>query len=115
MSVFAAMTTPAPNRRTPAARIQSAGEEASRGSTRGSAILVTGERQKSQDARPLHGLGDLGLVPGAGAGDPPWDDLTAVGDEARQPPVVLVVDPVHLVETELAELPSIRTRFAVAC
>src|SRR6185436_17862055 len=66
-------------------------------------------------ARALDGLGNLRLMPGARARDAPRHDLAAVRDEARQAAVIFVVDPFHRVEAELAELPSKRTRFAVAC
>src|SRR5439155_24047394 len=78
----------------------------------GSAILLTGERQERENACALHSLGDLGLVAGAGARNPTRNDLPAIRDEAREPAVVLVVDPVDLVEAKLAEFPSKRSRFA---
>src|SRR6267142_3270091 len=109
-SLEAAAIRPAPSRSTPTARAPSrraAGRPAS-------AVLFTREREQRQDAGALHGLGDLGLVTGARARDAARHDLSAVGNESREPPVVLVVDPFHLVETELAELASKRSRFAFA-
>src|SRR5439155_15070500 len=109
-SLEAAAIRPAPSSRTPTARAPSrraAGRPAS-------AVLLTREREERQDAGALHGLGNLRLVTGARARDPARHDLPAVGDEPREPPVILVIDPVHLVETELAELTSKRSRFAFA-
>src|SRR5688572_13648129 len=49
------------------------------------------------------GVGELPLVAGAAPGDAPRRDLAALGDEAAQPPDVLVVDEADLVDTELAD------------
>src|SRR5882672_1217617 len=110
MSVLAAAIRRAPTRIAPSARTEFPSESV----RPGSAILLTGERQECQDPRALHGFGDLRLVAGARAGDPPRHDLPAVGDESREPPVVLVIDALHLVEAELAELSAKRSRFAFA-
>src|SRR5262252_644024 len=72
--------------------------------TRISAIQVAGEGQQRQHASPLHGDGDLLLVARARPGHAAWNDLAAVGDEASQPLVVLVVDEADLLETQLAVL-----------
>src|SRR5215831_13206751 len=69
-----------------------------------SAIEVTGERQQRQHARALDRRGELLLVHRARAGHAPRHDLAAVGHEAAQALLVLVVDERHLLETQLAVL-----------
>src|SRR6266545_1150837 len=67
-------------------------------------LLVRGEGDQRQMARPLDRLLQEALVPGAGPGDPPRQDLRALGDELLQQLHVLVVDVVDLVRAELADL-----------
>jgi len=67
--------------------------------------LVRGHvRQQGHRAGALDGVGELPLVARAAAGDAPWDDLAALGDEGPQPADILVVDEVDLVRAELADL-----------
>src|SRR5690349_24238622 len=107
---------PAPNRIAPVTRTASA-NGAGRGVSAAVvtlSVLVGRERKERENARPLHGLGDLGLMPRAGARNAPRNDLAPIGDETGKAAVVLVVDPLDLIEAELAELAPKRTRFAVA-
>src|SRR5689334_13188590 len=92
-SIDVAAISPAPKRSAPSARTASR-NGAGRGA---SAILLTGERKESEDPRALHRFGDLRLMARACARDPPGHDLAAIRDEPREPPVILVVDPIDLV------------------
>src|SRR5713226_10283178 len=60
--------------------------------------------QERDRARPPDGAGELALVPRAAAGDAARGDLAALGHEVLQPAHVLVVDELHLVHAELADL-----------
>src|SRR5689334_1914426 len=111
MSVLVAAIRRAPTRIAPRARKTFPSESV----RPGSAILLTGEREERQNPRALHGLRDLGLMPGARSRDASRDDLSTVRDEPGEPAVVLVVDAIDLVEAELAELAAERSRFAFAC
>jgi hypothetical protein len=60
--------------------------------------------QQGDRARAPDGTRELPLVSRTASRDPSWRDLPALGDEALQPPDVLVVDETHLVDAELADL-----------
>src|ERR1043166_8955972 len=62
-------------------------------------------RQQGHRAGALDGVGELALVARAAARDPARDDLAALGHQAAQAAHVLVVDEIHLVSAELADLP----------
>src|SRR5712692_1772524 len=60
--------------------------------------------QERDRARPPDGAGELALVPRAAAGDAARGDLAALGHEVLEPTHVLVVDELHLIHAELADL-----------
>src|SRR5437899_3176484 len=61
------------------------------------------EGYEGQGARPLDGLHQLPLVPGAGARDAPRKDLGALRRKGLQQPHVFVVDERYFLVTEFAE------------
>src|SRR5215470_7396070 len=63
-----------------------------------------GVRQQRHLAGVLDRRGDVALMLGAVAGDPPGPDLAAVGDELPQQARVLVVHPDDLLLAEQADL-----------
>src|SRR3954452_9085239 len=65
-------------------------------------------------AGPLDRLLQGALVVGAGARDPPRQDLRALGDELLQELDVLVIDVVDLVGAELTDLPPPEEYFSGA-
>src|SRR3954447_26860754 len=77
-------------------------------------LLVRGERDQRQVARPLDRLLQGALVVGAGARDPPRQDLRALGDELLQELDVLVIDVVDLVGAELTDLAPPEEHFSRA-
>jgi len=50
-------------------------------------------------------VGELPLMSGTTPGDPTRNDLPALGHEIAETADVLVIDEVHLVRAELADLP----------
>src|SRR5579872_2559237 len=71
-------------------------------------------RDEGNLARPLDGGLKLALVHRARTGNPPRQDLAALGDERRDELRVLVVDVVDLVRAELADLAAAEERAALA-
>src|SRR5690606_29822363 len=57
-----------------------------------SALVSRDVREDRQAPRALHGGAELALVPGAHPADAPREDLPALGDEAREAALVLVID-----------------------
>src|SRR5207247_10157382 len=72
--------------------------------------MQVGVRQQRQEARALDRLGQLPLIAGRGAGDARRDDLAGLVDEVLQHLDVLVVDPLHLLGREAAELAAAEQR-----
>src|SRR5215472_11152101 len=70
-------------------------------------------RDERDLARALDRRLELALMHGAGARDPPRQDLPALGDERRDQLHVLVVDVVDLVRAELADLAAAEQRAAL--
>src|SRR5262245_65569519 len=66
-------------------------------------LLIRRERDERQGPGPLDGGHHLALMLGAGARDPPRENLRALRDEPLQQPDVLVVDELDLLVAELAE------------
>src|SRR5581483_7384300 len=67
-------------------------------------------RQQRQEARALHRVGELTLVVRARAGDARRDDLAVLADEVLEQVDILVVDPLHLLGGEAAELAPLEQR-----
>src|SRR3954470_20819403 len=78
-------------------------------------LLVRGERDQRQMARPLDGLLQGALVVGTGTRNPPRQDLRALGNELLEQLDVFVVDVVDLVGAELTDLPPPEEYFSGAC
>src|SRR5262245_66521664 len=78
-------------------------------------LLVRGERDQRQMACPLDRLLQGALVVGAGARNPPRQDLRALGDELLQELDVLVIDVVDLVGAELTDLAPAEEDLSRAC
>src|SRR4030088_1508879 len=72
--------------------------------------MQVGVRQQREEARALDRLGQLPLVAGRGAGDARRDDLAGLVDEILEQLDVLVVDPLHLLGGEAAELAAAEKR-----
>src|SRR5438874_12796482 len=72
--------------------------------------MQVGVGQLREEARSLDRLGQLPLVAGRGAGDARRDDLAGLVDEVLQHLDVLVVDPLHLLGREAAELAPAKQR-----
>src|SRR5256885_1382059 len=72
--------------------------------------MQVGVGQQREEARALDRLGQLPLVAGRGAGDARRDDLAGLVDEVLQHLDVLVVDPLHLLGREAAELAAAEQR-----
>src|SRR5262245_41756947 len=66
--------------------------------------VQVGVRQQREEARALDRVGQLALVAGGGPGDARRDDLAGLVHEILQRLDVLVVDPLHLLGGEAAEL-----------
>src|SRR5581483_2414583 len=77
-------------------------------------LLGCDERQERQIARPLDGLRQLTLVPGAGAGHPAGQDLAALRGERAQDRDLLEVDVADLLRAEAADLAARGERAATA-
>src|SRR5262249_22000254 len=81
------------------------------------ASVEIGVRQQRQEPRALHRVGELTLVVRARAGDARRNDLAVLADEVLEQVDVLVVDPLHLLGREAAELAPLEQRlraFSVA-
>ena len=63
-----------------------------------------GKRQQGDVARLLDGAGQAALVRGANAGQPPGNNLAALGHKLLQQPHVAVRNRVDLLGAELADL-----------
>src|SRR3954452_5756784 len=74
------------------------------------ASVQVGVRQQRQIARALHRVGELTLVMRARTGDARRDDLAVLADEVLEQVDVLVVDPLHLLRGEAAELAPLEQR-----
>src|SRR6185295_450777 len=72
--------------------------------------VQVGVRQQRKEARALDGVRQLPLVAGRGPGDARRDDLAGLVDEVLQDLDVLVVDPLHLLGGEAAELAAAEKR-----
>src|SRR5258708_37473177 len=72
--------------------------------------MQVGVRQQREEARALDRLGQLPLVAGGSPGDARRDDLSGLVDEVLQHLDVLVVDPLHLLGREAAELAAAEQR-----
>src|SRR5713226_7931598 len=72
--------------------------------------MQVGVRQQREEACALDRLGQLPLVAGRGAGDARRNDLAGLVDEVLQHLDVLVVDPLHLLGREAAELAAAEQR-----
>src|SRR3989442_12227647 len=72
--------------------------------------MQVGVRQQREEARALDRLGQLPLISGLGAGDVRLDYLAGLVDEVLQHLDVLVVDPLHLLGREAAELAAAEQR-----
>src|SRR5258708_14297374 len=72
--------------------------------------MQVGVRQQREEAGALDRLGQLSLVAGRGAGDARRNNLAGLVDEVLQHLDVLVVDPLHLLGREAAELASAEQR-----
>src|SRR2546428_6704311 len=72
--------------------------------------MQVGVRQQREEARALDRLVQLPLIAGRAAGDARRDDLAGLVDEVLQHLDVLVVDPLHLLGREAAELAAARQR-----
>jgi hypothetical protein len=70
----------------------------------GFAHVRSGKRQQRDVTRPLQRGRQGALVLGAGTGLPSGLNLAALRNVALEPPKILVVDRVHLVHAELADL-----------
>src|SRR3954468_3624701 len=77
---------------------------------------VADVRQQRELARPLHGRGDLVLMPPTGSGDAARTNLAAIRDELPERVDVLVVDELDLVAAVLAGLaaPAAGTALAIS-
>src|SRR3954468_19671295 len=73
-------------------------------------LVQVGVGQQREEARALHGLRQLPLVAGRGPGDARRDDLARLVDEVLEQLDVLVVDPLHLLRGEAAELAAAEER-----
>jgi len=66
--------------------------------------LVGGVRKQRDVTRALERDGEAPLVPSAGSGHPPRQDLASLAHEATKARDLLVVDEVNLLDTEVANL-----------
>src|SRR5215831_8156977 len=78
------------------------------------ASVLIGVGQQRKEARPLDRHRELALVEGLGAGDAARHDLAGLGDVALEYAEILVVDRLHALGGEAAELLATREAAATA-